>query len=49
VTPGCAFHPRCPWVQEKCRTNDPEMLGAGRNHASRCHFTVEQQDALKSS
>ncbi len=32
--PGCVFHPRCPKVQEVCRT-DAARAGAGRRAARR--------------
>ena len=32
---GCAFHPRCPIAQEKCRAALPELVGNG--HCARCH------------
>jgi oligopeptide/dipeptide ABC transporter ATP-binding protein len=36
---GCAFHPRCPFVESSCRTVTPPLV-AGRNVA--CHvFPVE--------
>ncbi len=36
--PGCHFHPRCPYVMDICRTEDPpayERPGGGRVH---CHL-----------
>ena len=35
---GCAFHPRCPIAEDRCRTERPEPkpFGAGRKVA--CHF-----------
>lgn len=38
VPPGCGFHPRCPWVQEECRREDPVMVQAGPDHLVRCHL-----------
>ncbi|MPZ65786.1 MAG: ATP-binding cassette domain-containing protein [Pseudonocardiaceae bacterium] len=39
IPPGCAFHPRCPYVQEVCRREVPElMVHGGDDHASACHF-----------
>lgn len=40
---GCAFHPRCPFVMERCVREEPllkELGGAhpGRVHASACHL-----------
>ncbi len=31
---GCAFHPRCPFAQDECRSSTPELKGAG--HCARC-------------
>ncbi|MBI2153956.1 MAG: ABC transporter ATP-binding protein [Candidatus Rokubacteria bacterium] len=33
---GCAFHPRCPKVFERCRQEAPPELPAGEAHAARC-------------
>jgi peptide/nickel transport system ATP-binding protein len=33
---GCPFHPRCPYVQESCRHQFPEMCDFGDNHKARC-------------
>jgi peptide/nickel transport system ATP-binding protein len=35
--PGCAFHPRCPWVQDVCRTVTPRLVGGPSGHAVACH------------
>jgi peptide/nickel transport system ATP-binding protein len=34
VPPGCAFHPRCPRVFERCRHERPELLPAGATTAA---------------
>lgn len=34
VPPGCAFHPRCPQAFGRCRTEQPELLHAGRTMAA---------------
>jgi peptide/nickel transport system ATP-binding protein len=31
--PGCAFHPRCPYANERCRIERPKALGAIACHA----------------
>ena len=33
---ACRFHPRCPAVQDRCRTIDPPVLAFGNGHVSRC-------------
>ena len=35
---GCAFHPRCRYAQEKCRTERPRSQEIGRGHHASCHF-----------
>jgi peptide/nickel transport system ATP-binding protein len=39
---GCKFAPRCPYAQEKCVQEEPELLDDTDNpgHAYRCHFPV---------
>ncbi len=39
---GCRFHTRCPQVQEKCRTIDPQMITIEPGHRAACHV-VEQE------
>jgi oligopeptide/dipeptide ABC transporter ATP-binding protein len=34
--PGCAFHPRCPKVMDRCRREDPPGFTAGERHTARC-------------
>jgi oligopeptide/dipeptide ABC transporter ATP-binding protein len=33
---GCAFHPRCPKVMERCRAEAPPELRVALSHTSRC-------------
>lgn len=34
IPPGCAFHPRCPRVMERCRVQRPELRDAGATRAA---------------
>lgn len=34
---GCHFSPRCPYVSEVCRQQEPDLQGIGGSHACRCH------------
>ncbi|MFD0587437.1 ABC transporter ATP-binding protein [Paenibacillus sp. GCM10027627] len=35
---GCRFHTRCPFVQQKCRLEEPAL--ADGSHAAACHFPL---------
>jgi oligopeptide/dipeptide ABC transporter ATP-binding protein len=41
--PGCPFHPRCPYVIARCRTEVPSLLQVGGNpaHVVACHRADE--------
>lgn len=40
---GCAYHPRCHYAQDICRSEEPALNGQGRNgsHLAACHFAAE--------
>jgi oligopeptide/dipeptide ABC transporter ATP-binding protein len=42
--PGCAFHPRCPYAEARCRTERPELAGDAA-HAVACHVFPVSGDA----
>jgi peptide/nickel transport system ATP-binding protein len=35
---GCHFHPRCPYAQDRCRTEVPALRAMGDGRMARCHF-----------
>jgi len=37
---GCNFSPRCPYVQDKCRTEEPPLVEDSPGHFYRCWFPV---------
>ena len=40
---GCAFHPRCPYAEERCRREEPALIAGANGHAVACHvFPVEK-------
>ena len=46
---GCRFAPRCPYVQPRCRADDPPLRTAGEGHEFACWYPVgstEGEDAL---
>jgi peptide/nickel transport system ATP-binding protein len=36
--PGCRFASRCPFLQDICLVNDPELVEVRKNHYVACHF-----------
>ena len=35
---GCRFHPRCPFVMDKCSVDIPVQKDLGNNHKVTCHL-----------
>ncbi|HWN41833.1 MAG TPA: oligopeptide/dipeptide ABC transporter ATP-binding protein, partial [Thermoanaerobaculia bacterium] len=38
VPPGCRFHPRCPFVFDRCRVERPAPRAVGAAHQAACHL-----------
>lgn len=38
VPSGCAFHTRCPYVTDKCKTVKPDLKEVSHGHDVRCHL-----------
>jgi peptide/nickel transport system ATP-binding protein len=36
--PGCIFHPRCPYVMDRCTMEVPYLQEAGENRQAACHL-----------
>jgi len=39
--PGCKFHPRCAYAQDRCRTDAPRLCETEPGHQAACHFAGE--------
>ncbi len=39
--PGCYFHPRCQYMQERCKTEAPSLREIAPGHQVACHFAEE--------
>ncbi len=39
--PGCLFHPRCRYAQDRCKTEVPELRELKPDHFVSCHFAEE--------
>jgi len=35
---GCRFHPRCPYAQDKCQKEEPQLVASGKDRYVACHF-----------
>ncbi|WP_084958328.1 ABC transporter ATP-binding protein [Thermoactinospora rubra] len=49
VPPGCAFHPRCPYLDRTDGKGDtvvPELVPTERGHLVRCHMPAEERRSL---
>jgi peptide/nickel transport system ATP-binding protein len=38
---GCYFHPRCPYAQDRCRTETPALREVAPGRFAACHFSEE--------
>ncbi len=39
--PGCYFHPRCRYAEDRCKTETPLLRDFGNGHFAACHFAEE--------
>jgi oligopeptide/dipeptide ABC transporter ATP-binding protein len=46
---GCAFHPRCPFVMDICRTVTPALEAAGPGRLAACHLVSSGEGVKKES
>ena len=42
--PGCRFAPRCWMAQEKCFSEQPELMEIEKGHCVACHYWKESRD-----
>ncbi len=47
--PGCRFHTRCPYAQDRCRQEEPMLRDAGDGQRVACHFfeTIEAGPGIR--
>ncbi|HIE36611.1 TPA: ABC transporter ATP-binding protein [Candidatus Geothermarchaeota archaeon] len=38
IPSGCRFHPRCPYIMDICRVEDPKLIEVEKNHYVACHL-----------
>jgi peptide/nickel transport system ATP-binding protein len=46
VPPGCPFHPRCPYVFDRCKTEVPPLNEDELWHFSACHLSLEEKQRI---
>jgi peptide/nickel transport system ATP-binding protein len=46
IPSGCAFHPRCPYVMDVCRTEVPELIPSDGHHESACHLLLSEKQRI---
>ena len=42
---GCKFHPRCPYAEAICSTEDPALREISEGHQASCHFLEKTKGA----
>jgi peptide/nickel transport system ATP-binding protein len=44
---GCPFHPRCPYVQDRCRSERPSLREVAPGRIAACHFPVVESGGMR--
>lgn len=42
---GCKFHPRCEFKEDRCTSEEPQLIKVGENHLVRCFFWQKVEQA----
>ncbi|MFN5995052.1 MAG: ABC transporter ATP-binding protein [Betaproteobacteria bacterium] len=45
--PGCTFHPRCPYANDRCKSEAPKMIVADDGSMVSCHAVEEKRIPIK--
>jgi peptide/nickel transport system ATP-binding protein len=46
---GCAFHPRCHAVRERCKVESPRLMPLPDGRLAACHVAHDQANFLKAA
>lgn len=44
---GCPFHPRCPYVMDICRHNNPSLISVLPEHLAACHLSANERSKYR--
>jgi oligopeptide/dipeptide ABC transporter ATP-binding protein len=47
IPPGCRFHPRCPYMTEKCKREVPPLFERTKGHLTACHYEIDFQKGIR--
>jgi oligopeptide transport system ATP-binding protein len=47
IPSGCRFHPRCPYMTEKCTQEVPPLFERTKGHLTACHYEVDFQKGVR--
>ena len=47
IPPGCRFHPRCPYMTEKCTREVPPLFERTKGHLTACHYEIDFQKGAR--
>jgi oligopeptide transport system ATP-binding protein len=45
IPSGCRFHPRCPYMTEKCKGEVPPLFERTKGHWTACHYEIDFRKA----
>jgi oligopeptide/dipeptide ABC transporter ATP-binding protein len=48
LPPGCPFHPRCQFIQKKCREEIPSFIEVSPEHWCACHYPLKDVESVVS-
>jgi peptide/nickel transport system ATP-binding protein len=47
IPTGCRFHTRCPFAEEKCKVEEPELTQYSDGHFAACHFAEKLMEGAE--
>jgi len=47
IPSGCRFHPRCPYMTEKCKRETPPLFERTNGHLTACHYEIDFQKGIR--